>query len=80
MSQRFAVRKLDLPRHERYFGSRYYVNLYQTLEHEAYAVKSPVPLPKGKYIEAPPKGAEETKPRSKAYREDPTEYKASFIS
>ena len=79
MSQKFEVRKLDQPTHERYFGSDFYVDLYQELEHETYSVKGPINLPKGHYIEKPPNGAENMTKQSKGYRSDPTEYKQVFV-
>ena len=55
--------------------------MYKGLELEMYSIKTPVNLPKGTYIEKPPKGAEVLgTPVCRAYRSDPTEYKSSFVN
>lgn len=45
MTQKFEVREANLPKHERYYGTACYVDLYQRLEHEMYADRTPVSLP-----------------------------------
>ena len=51
MSQKIAIRQLDLPTHERYLGSDAYTEMFKTLELEAYAQKNCVSLPSGKKID-----------------------------
>jgi hypothetical protein len=50
MAQKFEIRQAGIPEHERYLGTDCYVDLFKTLEIEAYAAKNCVTLPKTKYI------------------------------
>lgn len=75
MAQKFEIRRTELPEHERYLGTDCYVDMYKTLELEAYAAKNCVTLPKTKFIARPEKGSELPPKAIFVYRKDPTEYK-----
>jgi len=77
MSQRIPLRDSEVPTHERYLGSDAFVDMYKTMELEAYAQKNLVTFPSGKQIPREPK--EFKAKEAPLLRMDPTEYKQAYV-